>query len=169
MPIKMAKGRLKSTRRRVTLSSMPEGEKRGRKKEREREREGVSSFTVPSTRVQLLTQLFGCKLMQSRNQSSGCCATPLQPFSCQMRRQHLRCCQPKSSVSSVPHTQSATYRCIVNLASPRLFCCSLCLLFSPSLSTNATLCRQLRSHVRRFQFRFRLPIPFPITFFDTAA
>lgn len=54
-------------------------------------------------------------------------------------------------------------------ASPRPFCCSLCLLFSPSLSTNATLCRQLRSHVRRFQFRFRLPIPFPITFFDTAA
>lgn len=128
-------------------------------------------MTISSTRSQLLTQLFGCKLMQSRNQSSGCCATPLQPFSCQMRRQHLRCCHPKSSVSSVPHTQSATYRCIVNLASPRLFCCSLCLLFffSPSLSTNATLCRQLRSHVRRFQFRFRLPIPFPITFFDTAA
>lgn len=109
--------------------------------------------------------------MQSRNQSSGCCATPLQPFSCQMRRQHLRCCQPKSSVSSVPHTQSATYRCIVNLASPPLFCCSLCLLFSPSF----LLCPLMRRFVGSsdhtfadfnfdfdFQFRFRLSFSIPL-------
>lgn len=57
--------------------------------------------------------------MQSRNQSNGCCATPRQPFNCQMRRQHLRCCQPSRSAKSVPHTQSATYRCIVSLVSYR--------------------------------------------------
>lgn len=114
--------------------------------------------------------------MQSKNQSRGCCATPLQPFSCQMRRQHLRCCQPKSNASSVPHTQSATYRCIVNLASPRLFCYSLCLLFSSLLfSTAFFLCPLMRRFVGSsdhtftdfnfdfdFQFRFRLSFSIPL-------
>lgn len=120
----------------------------------ERERELVKSIyrEIPPT------QLFGCKLMQSRNQSNGCCATPLQPFNCQMRRQHLRCCQPNRSAKSVPHTQSATYRCIATFSSSflSLFLCA----------TNATLSRQ---HVHT-TFNFdSIPTsnsdsPFPIRF-----
>lgn len=42
MPIKMAKGRVKSTRRRVTLSSMPEAGREGeRERGKEKERELV--------------------------------------------------------------------------------------------------------------------------------
>lgn len=109
--------------------------------------------------------------MQSKNQSRGCCATPLQPFSCQMRRQHLRCCQPKSNASSVPHTQSATYRCIVNLASPLLLFALPSLLFSAAFF----LCPLMRRFVGSsdhtftdfnfdfdFQFRFRLSFSIPL-------
>lgn len=50
--------------------------------------------------------------MQSRNHSSGCWTTPRQPLSCQMRRQHLRCCQPRSTARMTPQTHRATHRCI---------------------------------------------------------
>lgn len=72
--------------------------------------------TYSSNGLRLYTQLFGCRLMQSSNHSTGCWITPRHPFSCQMSRQHFRCCQARSTARRAPHAQRAMFRCITSVA-----------------------------------------------------